>query len=127
MKATCLPLYKLPVPVPKLSLAPNTIVMSSSVKYCMFPTHLFDAGGHNSPIVMVYTSLVGSDRHDRDKILCHFTSRLFDLVVSDFNGASYRSTLQSQSTSSSQTRSSSISARSRAAPAPTPCTIRGCN
>ena len=90
VKAACLPPYEPPAPVPKLSPAPDTIVTSSSVKYRKFPTHLFDAGGYNSPIVTVYVPLDGIGRHDRDKISCHFTSSSFDLVVSDFDGASYR-------------------------------------
>ncbi|KAL3826641.1 hypothetical protein ACHAXA_009082 [Cyclostephanos tholiformis] len=90
VKAAGLAPYEPPVPVPKTAPAPNTVVTSSNVKYRNFPTHLFDAGGYNSPIVTIYVPLDGIGKHDRSKIKCDFTNGSFDLIVTDFGGANYR-------------------------------------
>mmetsp|Transcript_23598 Transcript_23598/g.47749 ORF Transcript_23598/g.47749 Transcript_23598/m.47749 type:complete len:308 (-) Transcript_23598:190-1113(-) len=59
-------------------------------KYQAFPTYYFDPGQYNSPTVSIYVPLEGIGQHDKSKITCQFTPSSFDLVVSDFEGKSYR-------------------------------------
>jgi calcyclin binding protein len=80
----------LPTP-PKRTPITAPIITSSANKYQSFPTHYFDCGGYNSPLVTVYVPLTGIGSHDKSKISCNFTSTSFDLIVSDFtDGKSYR-------------------------------------
>jgi len=75
-------------PVPKHTPAKAPLV--SSNKYQTFPTYYFDAGKYDSPTVSVYVPLDGIGTHDKSKISCNFTSGSFDLIVSDWQGKSYR-------------------------------------
>jgi len=69
---------------PKKSPVTQPIVTSSTNKYQTFPTHYFDCGEYNSPLVTVYVPLTGIGSHDKSKISCDFTPTSFDLIVSDF-------------------------------------------
>ena len=69
---------------------PATAAPVSNAKYRSFPTYYFDAGSYNSPTVSVYVPLDNIGTHDKSKISCDFTSTSFDLIVSDYDGASYR-------------------------------------
>ena len=75
-------------PVPTRT--PAAVPHVSTSKYQAFPTYFFDAGAYNSPTVSVYVPLEGIGQHDRSKISCTFTPSSFDLVVTDFEGKSYR-------------------------------------
>mmetsp|Transcript_7242 Transcript_7242/g.11393 ORF Transcript_7242/g.11393 Transcript_7242/m.11393 type:complete len:271 (-) Transcript_7242:43-855(-) len=70
---------------PKKSPVTQPIVTSSTNKYQTFPTHYFDCGEYNSPLVTVYVPLTGIGTHDKSKISCDFTPTSFDLIVSDFS------------------------------------------
>ncbi len=84
------PPAEIPTP-PKKSPVTKPIITSSTNKYQTFPTHYFDCGEYNSPLVTVYVPLTGIGSHDKSKISCDFTSTSFDLIVSDFSdGKSYR-------------------------------------
>jgi len=86
--ATALP--DVPTP-PKKTPITTPIITSSTNKYQSFPTHYFDCGEYNSPLVTVYVPLDGIGSHDKSKISCNFTSTSFDLIVTDFtDGKSYR-------------------------------------
>mmetsp|Transcript_6603 Transcript_6603/g.11488 ORF Transcript_6603/g.11488 Transcript_6603/m.11488 type:complete len:302 (-) Transcript_6603:223-1128(-) len=76
-----------PPPVPKRSPAEAIITTN---KYQSFPTYYFDAGKYDSATVSVYIPLEGIGQHDKSKISCTFTSSSFDLIVTDWNGKSYR-------------------------------------
>ena len=78
----------LPQSVPARS--PAKPVSHPSSKYQVFPTYFFDAGQYNSPTVSVYVPLENIGQHDKSKISCNFTSSSFDLIVTDFEGKSYR-------------------------------------
>mmetsp|Transcript_17165 Transcript_17165/g.28177 ORF Transcript_17165/g.28177 Transcript_17165/m.28177 type:complete len:305 (+) Transcript_17165:97-1011(+) len=69
---------------------PIIITSSTTNKYQTFPTHYFDCGPYNSPLVTIYTPLPDIGTHDKSKISCHFTSTSFDLIVTDFSNKSYR-------------------------------------
>ncbi len=84
------PPAEIPTP-PKKSPVTKPIITSSTNKYQTFPTHYFDCGEYNSPLVTVYVPLTDIGSHDKSKISCDFTSSSFDLIVSDFSdGKSYR-------------------------------------
>eukprot|EP00985_Skeletonema_marinoi_P019787 scaffold11482_cov103-Skeletonema_marinoi.AAC.6 len=81
---------EVPTP-PKKSPVTTPIITSTTNKYQTFPTHYFDCGEYNSPLVTIYVPLSGIGTHDKSKISCNFTSTSFDLIVSDFtDGKSYR-------------------------------------
>ena len=63
---------------------------TSTKKYHPFPSLLFDAGQYNSPYITVYLPLPNIGQHDPAKISVNFTSSSFDIIVSDYNGKSYR-------------------------------------
>ena len=84
--AAHLPLKDPPVPKHTPAKAPTI----SSNKYQTFPTYYFDAGKYGSPTVSVYVPLDGIGTHDKSKISCSFTNGSFDLIVSDWQGKSYR-------------------------------------
>mmetsp|Transcript_19839 Transcript_19839/g.32573 ORF Transcript_19839/g.32573 Transcript_19839/m.32573 type:complete len:281 (-) Transcript_19839:665-1507(-) len=69
---------------------PIIITSSTTNKYQTFPTHYFDCGPYNSPLVTIYIPLPDIGTHDKSKISCHFTSTSFDLIVTDFSNKSYR-------------------------------------
>ncbi|EED86332.1 predicted protein [Thalassiosira pseudonana CCMP1335] len=77
-------------PIPLRTPAAETPITSSTSKYQSFPTYYFDAGQYNSPTVSVYVPLDSIGSHDKSNISCDFTSSSFDLVVSDYEGKSYR-------------------------------------
>uniref|UniRef100_A0A7S2PGT2 Calcyclin-binding protein n=1 Tax=Skeletonema marinoi TaxID=267567 RepID=A0A7S2PGT2_9STRA len=84
------PPVEVPTP-PKKSPVTTPIITSTTNKYQTFPTHYFDCGEYNSPLVTIYAPLSGIGTHDKSKISCNFTSTSFDLIVSDFtDGKSYR-------------------------------------
>mmetsp|Transcript_15420 Transcript_15420/g.21909 ORF Transcript_15420/g.21909 Transcript_15420/m.21909 type:complete len:304 (+) Transcript_15420:75-986(+) len=84
------PATEMPTP-PKKSPVTKPIITSSTNKFQTFPTHYFDCGEYNSPLVTVYVPLTGIGSHDKSKISCAFTSSSFDLIVTDFSdGKSYR-------------------------------------
>ena len=76
--------------VPKKSPITTPIITSSTNKYQTFPTHYFDCGAYNSPLITIYIPLTNIGSHDKSKISCNFTPTSFDLIVSDFDGKSYR-------------------------------------
>mmetsp|Transcript_10737 Transcript_10737/g.16597 ORF Transcript_10737/g.16597 Transcript_10737/m.16597 type:complete len:294 (-) Transcript_10737:303-1184(-) len=81
---------EVPTP-PKKTPVTTPIITSTTNKYQTFPTHYFDCGEYNSPLVTIYVPLTGIGTHDKSKISCNFTSTSFDLIVSDFtDGKSYR-------------------------------------
>ena len=84
------PPVEVPTP-PKKTPVTTPIITSTTNKYQTFPTHYFDCGEYNSPLVTIYVPLTGIGTHDKSKISCNFTSTSFDLIVSDFtDGKSYR-------------------------------------
>ena len=76
--------------VPQKSPITTPIITSTTNKYQTFPTHYFDCGQYNSPLVTIYIPLTNIGSHDKSKISCNFTPTSFDLIVSDFEGKSYR-------------------------------------
>eukprot|EP00984_Skeletonema_dohrnii_P012346 scaffold4992_cov156-Skeletonema_dohrnii-CCMP3373.AAC.5 len=76
---------EVPTP-PKKTPVTTPIITSTTNKYQTFPTHYFDCGEYNSPLVTIYVPLTGIGTHDKSKISCSFTSTSFDLIVSDFTG-----------------------------------------
>mmetsp|Transcript_7475 Transcript_7475/g.15331 ORF Transcript_7475/g.15331 Transcript_7475/m.15331 type:complete len:302 (+) Transcript_7475:73-978(+) len=75
---------EVPTP-PKKTPVTTPIITSTTNKYQTFPTHYFDCGEYNSPLVTIYVPLTGIGTHDKSKISCNFTSTSFDLIVSDFS------------------------------------------
>lgn len=76
-KTTTTSISKPPAPLP-------------SAKYIPIDTFAFDSGSYNSPTVTIYISLDGVKKIPRDQIKCDFTSKSFDLIVTNLNGKSYR-------------------------------------
>ncbi|KAL7434844.1 hypothetical protein ACHAXH_005479 [Discostella pseudostelligera] len=76
--------------VPPPAITTVSIPPSSTKKYHPFPSLLFDAGQYNSPFITVYLPLPNIGQHDPSKISVNFTSSSFDIIVSDYNGKSYR-------------------------------------
>mmetsp|Transcript_27794 Transcript_27794/g.47255 ORF Transcript_27794/g.47255 Transcript_27794/m.47255 type:complete len:271 (+) Transcript_27794:136-948(+) len=69
---------------------PAKLAPAVGSKYQSFPTYYFDSGKYDSPTVSVYVPLEGIGQHDKSKISCNFTSGSFDLIVTDYQGKSYR-------------------------------------
>ena len=83
-----------PAPLPPVAdppkRAPASVQPPRTAKYQSFPTYQVDMGSYDSPAISVYVPLNGIGKHDKSKITCDLKSTSFDLVVTDFEGKSYR-------------------------------------
>ena len=83
-----------PAPLPPVAdppkRAPASVQPPRTAKYQSFPTYQVDLGGYSSPTISIYVPLNGIGKHDKSKITCDLKSTSFDLVVTDFEGKSYR-------------------------------------